>query len=144
MATSATHVRQHFHTVNSYVIVSDARAAIDFYTRAFGAVERSVRTNDEGRVLHAEIVIGDSAVMLAEEFEFRGVVAKSPRASGSTSVHLYLYVPDVDSSLAAALAAGAREVMPASDQTYGERSGGVMDPFGHVWWVATATDARGD
>ncbi|MGQ0766465.1 MAG: VOC family protein [Gemmatimonadota bacterium] len=140
MATAGAQVRQYFHSVNPYVIVSDARAAIDFYSRAFGAVERSVRTNGEGKVLHAEVVIGDSALMLAEEFEFRGVVAKSPRACGSTSVHLYLYVPDVDQFFATAVAAGAHEVMPASNQPYGERSAGVMDPFGHVWWMATVLE----
>jgi PhnB protein len=126
--------------VNPYVIVSNARAAIDFYRRAFGAVERSIKTNDEGKVLHAEVVIGDSGLMLAEEFEFRGVVAKSPRACGSTSMHLYLYVPDVDGFFATATKAGAVEVMPISNQPYGERTGGVMDPFGHVWWLATVLE----
>jgi PhnB protein len=140
LSTSGARVRQYFHTVNAYVIVSDARAAIDFYRRAFGAVEHSVRTNEEGKVMHAEVVVGDSALMLAEEFEFRGVVAKSPRAYGGTSMHLYLYVPDVDSSLSTAVAAGAREVMPVSNQPYGERTGGVVDPFGHVWWLATVLE----
>ena len=87
--------------------------------------------------MHAEIRIGDSPIMLAEEFDFGGVVARSPLAAGSTSMHFYLYLPDVDARFAQALAAGAREVMAVTDQRYGERSGGVQDPFGHVWWLAT-------
>ena len=125
------------HTVTPYVIVKDAREAIAFYTRAFGAEQVSLKTNDAGRVMHAEIRIGDSPIMLAEEFDFGGVVARSPAAASSTSMHFYLYVPDVDALFARARSAGAREVMPVTDQPYGERSGGVQDPFGHVWWLAT-------
>jgi PhnB protein len=88
-------------------------------------------------VRHAEVRIGDSPIMLAEPFEFGGVTAKHPGPGGSTSMHVYLYVPDADAVVAQALAAGAREVMPVTDQVYGERSGGVVDPFGHVWWVST-------
>jgi PhnB protein len=140
MSVTGAQVRPHFHTVTPYIIVNDARAAIDFYRRAFGAEELSVRTNAEGKVLHAEIIIGDSALMIAEEFEFRGVVAKRPQVLGGASMHLYLYVPDVDGFLSSAVAAGAREVMPVANQPYGERSGGVTDPFGHVWWAAAVLE----
>jgi PhnB protein len=133
-----THAPAGHHTVTPYVIVPDARAAIDFYARAFGAVQTSFSADDSGKVRHAEVRIGDSPVMLAEDFEFRGVSAAHPGAlGGRTSLHMYLYVPDVDAMFAQAVAAGAREVMPVTDQPYGERSGGVVDPFGHVWWMAT-------
>ena len=131
------------HTVTPYVIVSDARAAIDFWSRAFGAVQTSLTVDDAGKVRHAEVRIGDSPIMLAEAFEFRGVSAADPAAlGGRTSLHIYLYVPDVDALFAQAVVAGAREVMPVADQAYGDRSGGVVDPFGHVWWIATHFGSR--
>ena len=131
------------HTVTPYVIVSDARAAIDFWSRAFGAVQTSLNVDDAGKVRHAEVRIGDSPIMLAEAFEFRGVSAADPAAlGGRTSLHIYLYVPDVDALFAQAVVAGAREVMPVADQAYGDRSGGVVDPFGHVWWIATHFGSR--
>ena len=142
-AAATPHAPAGHHTVTPYVIVSDARAAIDFYTRAFGAVQTSLTVDDAGKVRHAEVRIGDSPIMLAENFEFRGVSAADPAAlGGRTSLHIYLYVPDVDVLFVRAVAAGAREVMPVTDQPYGERSGGVVDPFGHVWWMATYTGRR--
>ena len=130
------------HTVTPYVIVDDARRAIAFYERAFGAVQTSLTVDEHDKVRHAEIRIGDSPIMLAEAFEFGGIAARGPRTAGSTSMHLYLYVPDVDALFARARDAGAREVMPVSDQAYGDRSGGVEDPFGHVWWLATYIGGR--
>jgi PhnB protein len=130
------------HTVTPYLIVEDARRAIAFYERAFGAVQTSLAVDDRDRVRHAEVRVGDSPIMLAEPFDFGGVAARSPGAAGTTSMHLYLYVPDVDALFAQARAAGAREVMAVADQAYGDRSGGVADPFGHVWWLATHTGAR--
>jgi PhnB protein len=130
------------HTVTPYVIVDDARRAIAFYEQAFGAVQTSLNADEHGKVRHAEVRIGDSPIMLAEAFEFGGVAARGPRTAGSTSMHLYLYVPDADALVARALAAGARQVMPVSDQAYGDRSGGVEDPFGHVWWIATHFGGR--
>jgi PhnB protein len=131
------HAAPGHHTVTPYAIVPDARQAMAFYARAFGAVQTSLSVDDTGKVRHAEIRIGDSPVMLAEHFDFSGVVARSPAGLGATSLHFYLYVPDVDALHAQAISAGAREVMPVTDQHYGERSGGVVDPFGHVWWLAT-------
>ena len=142
MSATERHAPQGFHTVTPYLIVNNARAAIDFYGRAFGAVELSVNKNDNGKVLHAEVSIGDSPVMLAEECEFNGIVARSPHALGGISMQLYMYVPDVDGLVARALSAGAKEVMPVADQPYGDRSGGVVDPFGHVWWLATSLSTR--
>ena len=145
--TASTTVPHHapagHHTVTPYVIVEDARRAIAFYERAFGAVRTSLTADDAGKVRHAEIRVGDSQIMLAEPFDFGGVAARSPGTSGgATSMHLYLYVPDVDALFAQAIGAGAREVMPVSDQRYGDRSGGVADPFGHVWWLATHVGRR--
>ena len=117
--TATPHAPAGHHTVTPYVIVSDARAAIAFYTRAFGATQTSLTVDDAGKVRHAEVRIGDSPIMLAENFEFRG--------DGPHEQH-------VD--------AGAREVMPVTDQPYGERSGGVVDPFGHVWWISTYLGGR--
>jgi PhnB protein len=142
-SNTTPHAAAGHHTVTPYVIVADARAAIDFYTRAFGAVQTSLSVDDAGKVRHAEVRIGDSPVMLAETFEFNGVSATNPAAiGGRTSMHIYLYVPEVDALFAQALAAGAREVMPVADQSYGDRSGGVVDPFGHVWWIATHIGGR--
>jgi PhnB protein len=132
------------HTVTPYVIVDDARRAIAFYERAFGAVQTSLSVDERGKVRHAEVRIGDSPVMLAEAFDFGGIAARGPRTAGSTSMHLYLYVPDVDALFARAREAGGREVMPVTDQAYGDRSGGVEDPFGHVWWIATCLHAGRD
>jgi PhnB protein len=135
---ASSHAPAGHHTVTPYIIVPDARAAIAFYARAFGAVQTSLSVDDAGKVRHAEVRIGDSPVMLAETFEFQGVSATNPAAiGGRTSMHIYLYVPDVDGLFAQAIAAGAREVMAVADQSYGDRSGGVVDPFGHVWWIAT-------
>jgi PhnB protein len=137
-AAATSHAPAGHYTVTPYVIVPDARAAIAFYIRAFGAVQTSLTTDDTGKVRHAEVRIGDSPIMLAENFEFRGVSATHPATlGGRTSLHMYLYVPDVDARFAQAIAAGAQEAMPVTDQAYGERSGGVVDPFGHVWWLAT-------
>jgi PhnB protein len=130
------------HTITPYVIVDDARRAIAFYERAFGAVQTSLNVDEQGKVRHAEVRVGDSPVMLAEAFDFGGVAGRAPRIAGSTGMHLYLYVPDVDALFARAREAGAREVMPVSDQVYGDRSGGVEDPFGHVWWIATYIGGR--
>ena len=137
MTKTAAYKAPGHHTVTPYVIVPDARKAIAFYERAFGAEQVSLHTDDAGKVRHAEIRVGDSPIMLAEEFTFGGIVTKAPEAVGSTSMHLYLYVPDVDALFARAMAAGTREVMAVADQTYEDRSGGVVDPFGHVWWLAT-------
>jgi PhnB protein len=132
-----SHIPDGFHTITPYLIVRDAAEAIEFYQRAFGATEIMRHTDASGRVTHGEIKVGDSPLMLAGEFEVGPLVARHPAALAGVSMHLYLYVPDVDALTARALQAGVREVMPIADQSYGDRSGGVIDPFGHVWWLAT-------
>ncbi len=126
-----------YHSATPYLVLNDAAAAIDFYRAAFGAVERSRRTDNAGRIRHAEVRIGDSTIMLAEEFDYFGVKARSPLTSGSTNMHTYLFVDDADQMVARAVAAGASVVDAVTDQDYGVRSGGVTDPWGQVWWIAS-------
>ena len=141
MSATGRHAPRGFHTVTPYVIVNDAPAAIDFYGRAFGAVELSVNKNENGKVLHAEVTIGDSPVMLAEECEFNGIVAKSPHALGGISMQLYLYVPDVDGLLRGRCPPARKRSCPLGSAVRGSL-GGVVDPFGHVWWLATSLSTR--
>ena len=135
--TATEHAPQGFHTVSPYLVVDDPAAALDFYTRAFGAREILRHSDDKGRITHAEVMVGDSPLMLSGPFEVGPLAARAPSKLGGTPMHLYLYVPDADALVAQAMAAGAREVMATADQTYGDRMGGVLDPFGHMWWIAT-------
>jgi PhnB protein len=124
-----------YHSVTPYVIVNDAAAAIDFYTRAFGATEVMRMPGPEGKIGHAEIKIGNSTVMLADEYPEMG--ARSPKALGGSPVSLMIYVEDVDALAKQAVAAGAKETRPVKDQFYGDRSGSFEDPFGLEWHIAT-------
>jgi PhnB protein len=124
-----------YHAVTPYLGITGAAQAIEFYKKAFGATELMRLPMPDGRVGHAELQIGDSRVMLADEFpdmEFR-----SPSSVGGTPVVLHLYVEDVDTVVGRAVAAGAKLVRPVQDQFYGDRSGTVSDPYGHLWHVAT-------
>ena len=122
-------------TVTPYLAIKNAAKALAFYKEAFGASESYKLMMPDGRLGHAEIRLGDSIIMLADEFpEFGG---KSPETLGGSPVSIHLYVEDVDAFFKRALAAGARERKPVMDQFYGDRSGELEDPFGHLWWVAT-------
>jgi PhnB protein len=122
-------------TVAPYLAIKNAGGALEFYKNAFGAIETYKLVVPDGRVGHAEIRLGDSLIMLSDEFpEFGG---KAPKALGGSPVSIHLYVDDVDAFFERALAAGARELKPVADQFYGDRSGQLEDPFGHLWWVAT-------
>ena len=123
-----------YHTLTPYLIVQGASDAIDFYKKALGATETARHTLDDGRIMHAEIRVGDSPIMLADEAP--GMGAKDPKAFGSP-VSLFLYVEDVDASFDRAVEAGAKAIRPVADQDYGDRMGGVEDPFGYSWWLAT-------
>lgn len=123
------------HTITPYLSIEGAADAIDFYKRAFGATEVMRLAQPDGRIGHAELQLGDSRVMLADEvpeMDFR-----SPHSIGGTPVHLHLYVENVDGVVSRALAAGAKLVRPVQDQFYGDRLGSVADPYGHVWHVST-------
>jgi PhnB protein len=136
MATKVKPVPEGYHTVTPYLIVKGAAKAIDFYKKAFGAIEL-MRLADGEKVMHAEIKIGDSPIMLADEFPEMGHVGPQSMPGGKTSVSIVLYVEDVDALAARALAAGAKAIRPVQDQFYGDRSGTFADPFGHVWSIAT-------
>ena len=135
MAVSSKPVPEGYHSITPYLIVRGGAAAIEFYRKAFGATETYRLAQPDGRVGHAELRIGDSVVMLADEFPEMGI--KSPAALGGTPVSLLLYVPDVDAAAAKAMAAGAKVKRPVKDQFYGDRSGTFEDPFGHTWTIAT-------
>jgi len=124
-----------YHSITPYLIVKGAAAALEFYKKAFNAAELFRMADPSGTIGHAEIQIGDSRIMLADEFPEMG--ARSPDTVGGTPVGLCLYVEDVDTLYQQALAAGARELRPLQDQFYGDRSGTLLDPFGHQWTLAT-------
>ena len=123
-----------YHSVTPYLVVDDAKAAIDFYTRALGATEK-FRMPMGDRIGHAELQIGDSHIMLADEFPEMG--HRGPKALGGTPVSIMLYVEDVDRTFRQAIDAGATEKRPLENQFWGDRMGTLTDPFGHVWSLAT-------
>jgi PhnB protein len=124
-----------YHSVTPYIIVDGAARAIEFYKQAFGATELFRMDVPGGKVGHAEIKIGDSNVMLADEHPEMG--ARGPQSIGGSPITLMLYVEDVDTTVERAVEAGATLKRPVADQFYGDRTGSVEDPFGHNWYVAT-------
>lgn len=128
------HVPDGYATVTPYLVVKGAARALDFYKTAFGAEER-MRMEAKGMVMHAEIKIGNSVVMLADEFPDMGYVG--PETVGGTPVSLMVYVENVDPVFARAIAAGAKEKRALNNEFYGDRVGTVVDPFGHIWSIAT-------
>ena len=124
-----------YQSVTPYLIVNGAAKAIDYYVRGLGAVERMRMPGPDGKVMHAEVQIGDSVIMLADEFPDFGAV--SPQALSGTPVGLCLYVEDVDALFQRAIKAGGKVERPVQDQFYGDRSGTLVDPFGHKWTIAT-------
>jgi len=137
MSNDAKHIREGYQSISPYIVVRSAVETIEFYKRAFSATELMRLTDSTNRVRHAEIQIGDSVLMLVDEHEAPGFeFMRSAQTLGGSPIQLHLYVEDVDAVIAQALAAGAKEVLPV--QNAGEdRRGGVMDPFGLVWWIAT-------
>ncbi|MFS0883215.1 VOC family protein [Metabacillus niabensis] len=125
-----------YHTVTPYMIIKDATAAISFYKKAFGATEQMRVTDNSGKVQHAEIKIGDSPIMIADEFPAYPIM-QSPQSLKGAGMHIFLYVEDADALFAQAIDAGAKELEPVEEHIEGDRRGGVMDPFGHIWWIAT-------
>jgi PhnB protein len=121
-----------------YLIVDGAAAAIDFYASVLGAAERMRMEAPDGKVGHAELTIGDSVIMLADEHP--EVNARGPKTVGGTPVSLHLYVEDADSVFQRAIEAGAKALQPVEDKFYGDRSGSFEDPYGHHWHVATHTE----
>ena len=124
-----------YHTLTPYLTVRDAARAIEFYKQAFGAVEKGVMPGPDGKIMHAELVIGDSIFMLADEFP--QFVSMSPLSFSGAGMGLHIYVEDVDSAFDRAVQAGAKVDMPVSDMFWGDRYGKLSDPFGHKWSIAT-------
>jgi PhnB protein len=130
-------IRDGFHTATPYLTVKGAARALEFYKRAFGAHETDRMTNPDGTsVMHAELRIGDSMLMLCDEFPQPGA-GRSPESLGGTTSAVFLYVPDVDAAFKRAIDAGAKAVMPPTDMFWGDRFAKLTDPFGHQWAMAT-------
>lgn len=127
-----------YHTVTAYISIKGASDALDFYKKAFGAQELYRMPMPDGKVGHAEIQIGDSRIMLSDEFpDMPDNVAVSPKSLGGTTFGFNFYLPDVDQAFQKAVDAGAKIRRPVADQFYGDRSGIVEDPFGHIWTLST-------
>ncbi|MDO9046387.1 MAG: VOC family protein [Methylobacter sp.] len=124
-----------YHSITPYLMVKGASEAIEFYKRAFGAIEIFRLSHPNGQIGHAEIKIGDSSIMLADPCE-QGAF-RTPQSLGGSSVALHVYVENVDAQFAQAVSAGAKAVKPVFDQFYGDRTGTLQDPFGHIWFLAT-------
>lgn len=124
-----------YHSVTPYLILKNAAKGIEFYKQVFGAKEIMRMPQPDGRIGHAELKIGDSVIMLADEAPERG--ARSPESIGGSPISILLYVENVDQVAERALAAGGKLVSPVQNQFYGDRMGTVKDPFGHQWYVAT-------
>jgi len=125
-----------YHSITPYLVISGAAKAIDWYKQAFGA-QQTLRMEDPttGKIGHAELKIGDSYIMLADEYPDMGY--RSPKSLGGAGISLLLYVKDVDGTVKQAVDAGAKLERPLQDQFYGDRTGTIQDPFGHVWTIAT-------
>jgi PhnB protein len=128
-------VPEGYHSVTPYLIIKGAAEALEFYKRALGATEVMRMPSSDGKIMHAEIKIGDSFIMLADEYPEKGY--RGPASLGGTTVSLMVYVERVDEIFKQAIAAGAKELQPVKDQFYGDRTGTLQDPFGHVWSIAT-------
>ena len=133
MIHKVRHIPNGHYTVTPYLVMKDAAEAIQFYKQAFGAIELSCLKTPDGRVMHAEVKIGDSPVMITEECPS----SRGPLSLGGTPVSLYVYVAQVDSLFNCAIAAGATVIRPVEDQFYGDRCGSLSDPYGHIWHIAT-------
>ena len=126
-----------YHTVTPYLVQEDADAAIAFYKEAFGAEEIYRMPSPDGRLMHAEIRIGDSIIMLSSEFPEMGGTARSPKSAGCHTGSLLILTEDADAAFKRAIDAGATSVMPLENMFWGDRYGKVKDPFGHEWQIAT-------
>lgn len=133
--TAVHYIPKGYNSITPYLIIKGAAEAIDYYKNVFGATELFRMPGPDGRIGHAELKIGDSHIMLADEFPEMN--HRAPTTDGSSPISMLLYVEDVDSIVERAVAAGAKILKPVQDQFYGDRSGFIQDPFGHLWGVAT-------
>ncbi len=135
MSTVVSPIPEGYRTITPYLVCNNAAEAIEFYKKAFGAIETMRMDDPSGRVGHAEIQIGDSRVMLADEFPEMNVLG--PKSIGGTPVSIMVYVEDVDKSFEQAVLAGAAVTRPLENKFYGDRAGSLEDPFGHSWHLAS-------
>jgi PhnB protein len=138
MAGNVKPIPEGYHSITPYLVINGAAKAMAFYQQSFGATELARMDGPGGKIMHAEMKFGDSPIMLADEFPERGI--KGPQSYGGTPVGILFYVPDVDTVFNRAIAAGAKVDRPLADQFYGDRSGTLIDPFGHKWTIATHTE----
>jgi PhnB protein len=132
MTNKVNPVPEGFHTVSPYIMLRDVDGAIAFYKKAFGAIETARETDENGNVRNAEIKIGDSMLMFGQNAEIA-----LPISQPLPPLSFYMYVGDADAIHAKAVAAGAKEIFPVDERFYGNREGGIVDPFGITWWIAT-------
>ncbi len=128
-------IPQGYHSVTPYLVIRDATSAIAFYKKAFGASEQLCIRTPDGKIGHAEIRIGDSVIMLSDEYLDMGF--RSPQSLGGAGVSILIYIADCDTCFAQAIKAGAKQLRPIENHFYGDRSGTIEDPFGHVWTIST-------
>ena len=134
MAKKAQAIPKGYHTVTPSLFVAGAAKAIDFYKKALGAEEIMRFPGPDGSIMHAELRLGDSVIMLGDEMPDQG--GRGPKSIGGTPVSFFVYREDVDAAWKRAVDAGARPVVPLADQFWGDRTGCLEDPFGHQWWLA--------
>jgi PhnB protein len=134
MANKAQAIPKGYHTVTPSIVVAGAAKAIDFYKKALGAAELMRFPGPDGKIMHAEIRVGDSVIMLTDEMPEHG--SRGPKAIGGTPVSFFVYGENVDAAWKRAVDAGAKPIMPLADQFWGDRAGCLEDPFGHHWWLA--------
>jgi PhnB protein len=135
MATNVKPIPEGMHTITPHLTCAGAAEAIEFYTKAFNAVEGGRMPGPDGKLMHAQMMIGDSHIMLVDEFPEWG--GKGPKLLGGTPVAIHMYVNDADAIFKQAVAAGATVKMEMADMFWGDRYGVVIDPFGHMWSIAT-------
>jgi PhnB protein len=135
--SKVSYIPKDYNSVTPYLIIKGAAEAIEYYKKVFGATETVRMNGPNGKVGHAELKIGDSHIMLADENPSMGEGHTSATTVGGSPVSLYVYLPDVDSVVKTAVAEGATILKPVQDQFYGDRNGFIRDPFGHLWGVAT-------
>ena len=135
MSKNVNYIPEGRNSVTPYLIVKNAARAIDYYKNVFGATELMRMDGPDGKIGHAELKVGNSIIMLADENVAMG--NRSAESIGASPVSLYVYLPDVDKTFEKAVAGGAKILKPVEDQFYGDRSGFLRDPFGHLWGLAT-------
>ena len=135
--STVSHIPEGYNSITPYLVIKGAAQAIEYYKKVFGATELFRMAGPDGKVGHAELQIGNSRIMLADENPNMGEGHASASTIGASPVSLYLYIPDVDDVVKRAAAEGAKIVKPVQDQFYGDRSGFIQDPFGHLWGIAT-------